>query len=422
MLVKSDKDAWAVWRQPDFRSFIFGRFFITMATQMQAVVVGWQVYELTGDVLNLGLIGLAEAVPFLLVSLFSGYVADLVRRKKIILISLLFFLLASGGLLLISKYIDSVYAATGLWPVFLVIVCTGFARGFYFPAASALLPQILPRSLYSNSATWNSALWHIAAIAGPAAGGLIYGFGNAEWTYAIVVILTVVGFLMFTGIRKSPLPAVRQEGFFRSLSAGFRFVFRHQVILGAISLDMFAVLFGGAVALLPAFADSVLHVGPQGLGILRAAPAAGAVAMSVFQAYHPPLNHSGIKLLAGVAGFGTAYLLFALSDMFIFSVILLFISGVFDNISVVIRSTILQLMTPDDMRGRVAAVNSIFIGSSNEIGAFESGVAARLMGLVPSVIFGSIMTFGITGAFSVFAPRLRKLNLKDEMAGGQEKL
>jgi len=413
---KPKSNPYAVWQIKDFRFFLFGRFFITLATQMQAIIVGWQVYELTKDVFSLGMIGLAEAVPFIFVSLFSGYVADIVRRKHIIMISASFFFITSGALFLLSSYSSGVLVLYGVTPIFIIIFISGLARGFYFPAQSAFMAQIVPRELYPNSSTWNSAVWQVAAITGPAIGGLIYGFVGVSASYFGVLIFLSLGFMLFVFVGSKPLPERKHgETLFSNLSAGIKFVFKHQIILSALALDMFAVLFGGAVALLPAFASEILNVGPQGLGFLRAAPAAGAVVMSLFLAYRPPMKRSGMILLIGVTGFGIAYLLFALSANFYLSLFLLFISGVFDNISVVIRSTILQLLTPDNMRGRVSAVNSIFIGSSNEIGAFESGLAARLMGLIPSVIFGSTMTFLTVATVFGFAPKIRKLSLKKEI-------
>ncbi len=407
---------YAVWKIKDFRFFVFGRFFITISTQMQAIIVGWQIYDITRDVLALGFIGLAEAIPFIVTSLFSGFVADLFPRKKIILVASVFMLLCSASLLFFSSHLSNVLQIYGVMPIYIIIFISGIARGFYFPAQSAFMAQIVPRELYPNSSTWNSAIWHIAAITGPAIGGLIYGFSGVNASYLAVVIAIVIGFILLMYVRPKAVPERKHgETLFANLSAGLKFVFNHQIILSALALDMFAVLFGGAVALLPVFASEILKVGPQGLGFLRAAPAAGAVLMSLFLAYRPPMKNSGTALLLGVTGFGAAYLLFALSGNFYVSLFLLFLSGVFDNISVVIRSTILQLMTPDNMRGRVSAVNSIFIGSSNELGAFESGLAARILGVIPSVIFGSCMTFMVVGSVAGFAPKIRKLSLKHEI-------
>ena len=304
----------------------------------------------------------------------------------------------------------------GTLPIYIVIAITGLARAMLYPSQIALMAQIVPREFYHNSATWNSTIWHIAAIAGPAIGGLIYGFFGITIAYCIVVILIVTGLFLFFGIKSKPIPPKeKEETLLQSLSTGIRFVFKNQIILGALSLDMLAVLFGGAVAMLPVFAAEVLHVGPQGLGFLRAAPAGGAVIMAMILAYNPPFKKSGLKLLSCVAGFGLCIIMFAISKNFYLSLALLAMSGMFDNVSVIIRQTIIQLYTPDNMRGRVASVNSIFIGSSNEIGSFESGLAAKIMGLIPSVIFGGSMTLLITGVTAKVAPMLRKMNLIDSL-------
>jgi MFS family permease len=407
-------DAFASWRLRDFSLFITGRFFVTIGIQMQSVIVGWQVYDITKDVLSLGLIGLAEAIPFIAVSFLAGHVADRYNRKAIIMLAMLAFITGTLLLTLFTWKMEYVLEMWGVMPIYAVTVLTGFARGFYFPTHTALIAQIVPRSLYPNSSTWNSLVWHIAAVSGPAAGGLIYGFAGITPAYVTVVGSVLVGMLLFSAVKPRPVPMQEKaETFVQSLSAGIRFVFRQQVLVGSLSLDMFAVLFGGATALLPVFAAEVLHVGPEGLGFLRAAPMLGAVLMSLYLAYHPPVNHTGKKLFISVAGFGLCMIAFALSRNFYLSLFLLALSGVFDNVSVVIRSTIIQLFTPDHMRGRVAAVNSIFVGSSNEIGAFESGVAARIMGLVPSVIFGGGMTLLVTGAIARYTPKLRKMQLKE---------
>ena len=406
------RDVFAVWRIRDYRLFTTARFFLTFAIQMQSVIVGWQVYDVTHDSFSLGLIGLAEAIPFLIVALFAGHVADIFERKKVIVITSSAYLLAATALFLLSFEFSSVFFRLGVMPIYGIIFFTGIARGFLFPSIHAFVAQIVPREHYANSSTWNSTTWHIAAISGPAAGGLIYGFYGINAAYATVVACMIVCMIMFFTVHRRPLPeTLKQQGMIASVREGLRFVWKNQVILGAMSLDMFAVLFGGAVILLPVFANEILHVGPKGLGFLRAAPALGAVCMSLFLAYRPPLHHTGRKLFIGVTGFGLCIIGFALSENFILSFLLLVMSGMFDNISVIIRNTALQLLTPDAMRGRVSSVNSVFVGSSNEIGSFESGLAARLMGLIPSVIFGGGMTLLISAFTARFAPKLRKLEL-----------
>jgi MFS family permease len=272
------------------------------------------------------------------------------------------------------------------------------------------MPQLVPRELYSNAITWNSTLWETAAIGGPAIGGFVYGFFGIKASYATDVVLMLMGFLLAFNVASRPLPPESEEqGIVEKISAGLRFVFNHQIILGAISLDLFAVLFGGAVALLPIFANEILFVGPQGLGILRAAPSVGALVMAFYITHHPIKRNMGRILLCCVSGFGVSMILFGLSTNFWVSLFLLMMSGVFDCVSVIVRGMLLQTLTPENMKGRVSAVNHIFIGSSNEIGMFESGVAARLLGVVPSVVFGGCMTLVSVGVISLLAKSLRKL-------------
>lgn len=407
-------DAYAALRYSDFKFFLLARFTSTIAMQMQSVIVGWQVYNITKDPFSLGLIGLSEAIPYLGVSLFSGYIADIFNRKKIILLSMTAFFVCAVLLLLFTNQLSSVLSQYGTLPIYLVIAFSGIARSFVYPAQTAFMAQLVPRELYANSSTWNSTNWHIAAVTGPALGGLIYGFFGISSAYTTVAIFLIAGFFFFLGVRNKAMPEREQkESLLHNLATGIRFVFKTQILLGALTIDMLAVLFGGAVAMLPVFAAEVLFVGAEGLGLLRAAPAAGAVVMALVLAYKPPLKNSGKKLFISVAGFGLCIILFALSKNFYLSLALLALSGAFDNISVIVRHTIMQLFTPDNMRGRVAAVNSIFIGSSNEIGSFESGLAARIMGLIPSVIFGGGMTLIITGIAARLAPKLRKLQLKE---------
>ena len=297
--------------------------------------------------------------------------------------------------------------------IYFCVAISGLARAFLYPATIGLMAQIVPRSLYTNSSTWNSTIWQVAAMTGPAIGGLIYGFFGVKAAYMAVIVSMLVSFLLLYYIKSRPAPAIDEdETIMQRLANGIRFVFSNQLLLGAMALDMFAVLFGGAVAMLPVFAAEVLKVGPEGLGLLRASPMVGALLMSVVLAYRPPMARAGRLLMIGVAGFGLSIICFAISKNFYLSMGLLALSGMFDNISVVIRSATMQLVAPDAMRGRVASVNSIFIGSSNEIGSFESGVAAKLMGLIPSVIFGGMMTLGIVGATAKWAPKLRRLNLR----------
>lgn len=406
--------AFDVWKIKDFRLFLSARFFLTMAIQMQSVIIGWQIYDLTKDPLSLGIIGLAEAIPFLGAALFAGNFADRRSRKQIILFAVAGYVVCAVFLMFLTINQLNFSQNNFLLFVYLIIGFSGIIRAFIHPAHAALMAQLVPRTLYVNSSTWNSTIWHIAAVSGPACGGLVYGFFGVQIAWLLVLLLSVISFVLFLNLKRysSPERAAGQLSFFRRIGEGIKFTFQNQIILGAISLDMFAVLFGGAVAMLPVFAKDVLHTGPQGLGLLRAAPALGAIVFALYLAYHPPLINAGKKLLLGVAGFGACIILFALSENFLLSFMLLFFSGAFDNVSVIIRHSLLQLYTPDEMRGRVASVNSIFIGSSNELGSFESGVAARLMGLIPSVIFGGSMTLLIVGITAKLAPTLRKLSIK----------
>ncbi|MGE5499329.1 MAG: MFS transporter [Syntrophothermus sp.] len=408
----NSKDPYAALRIPDYRRFITARFLLTFAIQMQSVIVSWQIYALTHDALSLGLIGMAEAIPFLGAALFAGHVADLVNRKRIILVTNSVYFVCAVLLLLISTYLHPALLAFGAMPVYLIIFVTGLARSFMSPAQSALAAQLVPRELFGNASTWNSVAWQVAEVSGPAVGGLIYGFWGIGPAYSAVVIFSFTGFIFYMMVSKMPLPErQKKETMLESLSAGLKFVFSNQIILSAVSLDMFAVFFGGAVSVLPIFADQVLHTGAEGLGLLRAAPAVGAVIMSFAQAHRPPFRNAGRNLLAGVFGFGLCIICFALSKNFYLSLFILLMSGMFDNISVVIRSTIIQVYTPDDMRGRVSAVNGIFIGSSNELGSFESGLAAKLFGLIPSVVFGGSMTLLVVLSIRKLAPKLKSLRL-----------
>lgn len=407
-----NKDAYASLKIKDFRWFLIARVMLTFAFQIQSVIVGWQVYKLTHDALALGMIGLAEAVPYLSIALFGGHVADIVNRKKIILLAGSVFFFCAVVLFLISTIFHSVLITFGALPIFAIIFMTGLARGFISPAFNALAAQLVPRELFGNASTWNSMLWQMAAITGPAIGGLVYGFWGIGYAYFLVIFFCVLCLSFFYRVEKKPMPKrTKEKNIWQSLSSGLKFVFNDQVILGAISLDMIAVFFGGAVAILPIFADKILHTGAEGLGMLRAAPAIGALIMSYVQAHNPLFKNAGRTLLICVLGFGITTILFAISSNFYSVIALLILGGMFDNVSVIIRQTILQLFTPDEMRGRVSSINGIFVGSSNELGSFESGVAAKLLGLVPSIIFGGSMTIVTVGVTSFVAPKLRRLKM-----------
>ncbi len=403
-----------------FRYFLYFRFALTFSSQMMGVIVGWQVYAITGSPLTLGLIGLAEVVPYVGTSLFGGHVADLIDRRNISLLCAALFTSCGVMLLCITEVADPA------WPhveylFYGVIFLTGIIRGFMVPAVFALFAQIVPRRLYLNASAWNTNLWHLAAVAGPAAGGMVYGFWGIIPAYVGVVLVASSSLIAMWRIPAFQIElSGEKEPMVQAIAKGVRFVFSNQIIFGALALDLVAVLFGGAVAMLPVFASDVLHTGPEGLGYLRAAPFLGSVLMGVYLAYRSPMRRAGWAMLWCVGAFGACMVLFAVSTNFLLSFTLLLLSGVFDSVSVVVRATVLQLMTPDNMRGRVSAVNNIFVGTSNELGAFESGLAARLLGLVPSVVIGGAISIATVIAAGITAPKLRKLDIQELLDAGKE--
>ena len=401
-------DPFAAMRSPEFRFFIWAKFLLTVALQMQVIIVSLLIYEKTKDVLALGLIGLIEAIPALSLALPGGIIADRYSRKKILMISVMVMLAGSVFL----AFYASGYGPHSTWPAYAVVFLVGAARGFYNPAQGPFWSQLVDRKDYVNASVWNSSMWETGNVTGPAVGGILYAWLGPMYSSVIVCAVMLFTLMLYSGIAHKPIVlSNRDETIWNSLKAGLAYVWQSKTLLSAIALDMFAVLFGGAVALLPAFADQILHVGPQGFGFLRAAPALGAVTMAGWLAFHPPRQKAGRKMLYCVAGYGICMIVFALSKNFFLSFFILLLSGGLDNVSVVIRSTILQTQTPDAMRGRVASVNSIFVGSSNELGAFESGVAARLLGLVNSVVAGGVITLLVTGVAWKKAPSLRELDL-----------
>ena len=405
------RDPYAALRSPDYRWFIASMGLVTLGLQMQAVVVGWQVYDRTGDPLALGLIGLSEALPFLAVALFGGHAADRLNRLRLCKVSTLSLAVCSALLLLFTWRFTSGPMATAVAPIYGIIFLTGIVRAFYRPANVALGTDLLPKELYANGSTWRISVFHSGMVLGPAFGGLIYAWRGPVTAHFLVMALLVTGFTGLLWVHYVPKAVrAREASLFASLGEGLRFVFSQRLLLGAISLDLFAVLFGGAVAVLPIFAKEILKTGPQGLGLLRAAPAVGSVLMGMTIAHLPPLRRAGRTLLICVASFGVAMIAFALSRSFLLSLLLLAASGAVDNVSVVLRATLLQTLTPEHMLGRVSSVNQVFIGSSNEIGAFESGLAARFMGLVPSVVFGGCMTLLVVAFTTWKVPELRKMD------------
>lgn len=402
-------DPYVSLRNTNFRWYVASLVAVTLGTQIQATVVAWQVYAITKDPLSLGIVGLAEALPFIAAALYAGHIADRHNRKVLSLLGLGVQVLCGVALLVLTVQ-SRLFLAGRVWPIYAVVSASGLARSFLQPARTALGAEIVPRETYTNAVTWRSSLWQFAAVIGPALGGIIYGFSGAQLAYIVEAVLCSISLLLFARIAYTRHPALADAGTIGdNLTIGIRFLLTQPELLGAQLLDLFSVLFGGAPALLPIFASEILHAGPQGLGILRAAPAAGAVLVSLLLV-HRRLRKAGPVLFACVAAFGACWILFALSRSFWLSLLLLLISGMVDNVSVVIRSTLLTLRTPRHLLGRVSAVNQIFIGSSNEIGSFESGVAAKLLGTVTSVIFGGIVTLGVVTVTAWKIPPLRELD------------
>ena len=397
-------------RNRSYLKLLAFRLLIVLSYQMMAVVVGWHIYQITRDPLALGLIGLAEVIPYFCCALFAGYAVDHHSRRLFGVMAAV--ILCLNALILSVVSLGWVGSAPSLW-IYGAIACTGIARAFIAPSYNALFALILPREQFSRAAGVSSSVFQTGLVLGPALGGLIVGWASITAAYVIAALLSLGSATVLFMLRVKEPPPAESAPIFSSIAQGLRFVYSNQIMLGAQALDMFAVLFGGAVAMLPAFIQEIYHWGPEGLGILRAAPAIGAVTTGIILARHPISKHAGRILLGAVAGFGLCIIAFALARHFWMAAFILMLSGVFDGISVVLRSTIMQLVTPDNMRGRVASINGIFIGSSNELGAFESGVAARLLGLVPSVIFGGLMTLSVVGVTARLAPKLRKLNLND---------
>ena len=404
------RDPYAALRYRDFRLLIGGQFVAQFGEQMVSVGVGWELYERTHNPLSLGLIGLAQIIPVILLSVPGGYIVDRYNRKRVMLAAQCVLVLCSLSLALLSL-------TRGPLPlIYATLAIIGAAKAFNNPAEGALTSQVVPAAHYFSAATWNSSLWQLSAILGPAAGGLVIGLANRAapvyFANAVGGVVLVIALLLI----RSPQPVYAKTGEtpWESVRAGWSFLRRAHVILASITLDMFAVLFGGATVLLPVFAKDILHVDASGLGILRASMSVGALLMATYVARHPPFRRSGRTLLIAVAGFGVATIVFGLSTSFPLSVAMLALLGALDNISVVIRRSLVLIYTPDEMRGRVGAVNSIFIGASNELGGFESGVAASLLGPVGAGVFGGIGTLIVVGCMAVGSPQLRRLGVLGE--------
>jgi MFS family permease len=413
-------DSFAALRYKDFRSYIGMRFCFTFAYSMQAVVIGFYMYQITHSAFALGLIGLCEAIPAISIALYGGYIADKSEKRKMLLLIFSGVILTSLVMFTVTlKSMSGIIHVGWIIPViYVMIFCNGIARAFYGPATFTIYAHSIPKEVYPNGSTWSSSSWQVASIIGPAAGGLIYGYSDKFFgisgitaTFGCIIFFLVVSLVLVALLRKYPPVFVPKENIWKSLSAGIEFVFGNKMMIGAMSLDLFSVFFGGAVALLPVFANEILKVGAEGLGIMRATSSLGAVLTMLVMTRFSPMGKPWRNLLIAVTGFGLSIICFGLSKSFYLSLFFIFTEGAFDSVSVIIRGTIMQLLTPDHMRGRVSAVNQMFIGSSNEIGAFESGTAARLLGTVPSVLFGGSMTMLIVGITYLKTKRLVPLSL-----------
>jgi len=388
---------------PAFVRFQSARFFTVLATEMQSVAVGWQVYEMTHRPLDLGLVGLAQFLPTILLFLIAGHAADRYDRRRLLILCYAGYAACSGLLLLAAeRHVAHVY------PIYAILVLLGVVRSFSGPVSRAIQPQLVPPEHFANAVAWSSSIFQGAIILGPALGGLIYAAARgAPAVYALGLASGLIAVFATLRMRFEEKPRVREPVNRRTLLAGFRYIWREKLILGAISLDLFAVLLGGAVALLPVYAKEILSTGPWGLGLLRTAPGVGAATMAIFVA-HRPMRRAGVKMLWCVAGFGFFTITFGLSHSFWLSLIALFLVGASDMVSVIVRAILIQIATPDEMRGRVNAVDMIFIGASNELGEFESGLTAHWFGTVPAVVLGGIGTLIVVGLWAMGFPELRR--------------
>jgi MFS family permease len=416
--LKEKLDPYAALRFKEFNFFLIIRFILVFGWSMQFIIVEWEVYSLTRDPLSLGLIGLVEVIPAISTALFAGHIVDQ-REKKMLFVQCItaFLLVAIGYYFITSPYVyDNYENSQILIGIYILVFLGGFIRAFIGPTIFSLVALIVPKRVYPNAATWSSSTWQLAVVLGPAFAGFSIAWIGVHNSMGIVLATIIIGLLLIGFIKKKPIlnPKIG-EPIFQSLKAGLNFVYKTKAILVALTLDMVAVLFGGAIALLPIYAQDILNVGSEGFGILRAAPAVGSVLMMVASAHIPLTVNAGKKLLLAIFFFGISIILFGVSDIFWLSVFALFMYGLTDGVSMIIRQTILQLKTPDEFRGRVASVNSIFVGSSNELGAFESGATAKLMGTVPAVVFGGLMTILTVGITSIKFPNFRKLDLTKDM-------
>ena len=414
----SVNDPYAALRFKEFNIFLLVRFAMVFAWSMQFIVIEWQVYTMTKDPLSLGIIGLMEVIPAVSMALFAGHIVDQKEKRNLLVKCIFGFSVISFGLFILSlpSVLESYEAKTILYEIYALVFCGGLVRAFLGPTIFSLIALIVPKKIYPNAATWSSTTWQMASVLGPALAGFSISLIGVHWSMCVIFGFSLLALTALFNISKKPIlnPKIG-EPVFQSLREGLTFVFKTRAVLGALTLDMIAVLFGGAVALLPIFAQDILHVGSEGFGVLRAAPAVGAAITMLGSTRFPLHKNAGKKLLLAVFGFGVCMIVFGLSTYFWLSVIALFLSGAVDGVSMIIRQTILQLKTPDNMRGRVASVNSMFVGSSNELGAFESGVTAKLMGTVTAVVFGGTMTLLTVGLTAIVSPKFRRLDLQKDV-------
>ncbi len=412
------KDPYAALRFKEFNIFLLVRFAMVFAWSMQFVVIEWEVYSITKNPLSLGIIGLMEVIPAVGMALFAGHIVDQSEKRNLLIKCLLGFSVISFGLFLLTwpRIVADWSTNIILYSIYFLVFLGGFVRAFMGPTVFSLFSLVIPKKVYPNAATWSSSVWQMASVLGPALAGFSITWIGVHWSMCLIVGFSAFALIFLYQIPKKPIlnPKIG-ESMMTSLKEGVTYVLKTKAIFGAITLDMIAVLFGGAIALLPIYAQDILKVGAEGFGVLRAAPAVGAFIIMFASAYFPLHRNAGMKLLVAVFGFGICIIIFGLSQTFWISVLALFFSGVTDGISMIIRQTILQLKTPDHMRGRVSSVNSMFVGSSNELGAFESGLTAKLMGTVTAVVFGGTMTLLTVLGFGIFSPTFRKLDLKDDL-------
>mgnify|MGYP000259107573 FL=1 len=410
--VKQLNDPWGALRISEFRNLMIGRFLFIMGLRMMGTLVGWWIYELTNAPFAIGLIGLAEVIPAVSLALYAGHVIDKSEKRKLLLKGVILYWCCALILLFLSMDIGalkltSLQIAIG---IYFIVFCTGIIRSFTGPSFGTIVGAVVPKNLLQNATTWSQGIWLSASVLGHAiVGFIIAGFGHTG-SLIVVVTLVGIGYGFIAMIKSKPPHAdVVDQKTLESVKEGLRFVFNSKEVLGALSLDLFAVLFGGAVAMIPVFAKDILKVGPIGFGWLNAASDIGAIIIILIITVFPANRGQGKKLLLAVAGFGVCIIVFALSKIFWLSFVMLLLSGILDGFSMIVRGTIVQLKTPDHMRGRVMSVNSMFINSSNELGQFESGVAAKAMGVIPSVVFGGAMTLLVVGVTWFKAPALKKM-------------